>query len=56
MISHGLMKEEVDVLQGRIGKSIFMRHYFSPAIKNLKDRILLAINKMYNELELKVFN
>ena len=43
MIHHGLIREEVDLLQGRIGKSIFMRHYFSPAIKNLKERALNAI-------------
>jgi intergrase/recombinase len=26
MVHHGLIKEEVDLLQGRVGKSIFMRH------------------------------
>jgi len=33
-------------LQGRVGKSIFMRHYFSPNIKDLRDRVLKAVNEM----------
>jgi hypothetical protein len=27
-----------------------MKHYFSPAIKELKDRVLKAVDKMMNEL------
>lgn len=34
MVWNGLIREEVDLLQGRFGKSIFVRHYFSPAIEN----------------------
>jgi len=50
MVHHGLIKEEADLLQGRIGKSIFMRHYFSPAIKELRDRVLNAVNEMMKVL------
>jgi intergrase/recombinase len=46
MVRHGLIREEADLLQGRIGISIFMRHYFSPAIKDLKERTLKAIAEM----------
>lgn len=40
MIRHGLIKEEIDLLQGRIPPSIFIRHYWSPSFSELKDRIL----------------
>jgi len=52
MVRHGLIKEEVDLLQGRIGKSIFVRHYWSPAIKELKQRVFKALK----ELELNVLS
>lgn len=50
MVYHGLMREEVDFLQGRVGKSIFMRHYFSSAIKDLRDRTLKAIDEMISAI------
>jgi hypothetical protein len=43
MVRHGLIKEEVDLLQGRIPASIFIRHYWSPSFSELKDRTLKAI-------------
>jgi intergrase/recombinase len=46
MLNHGLLKEEIDLIQGRIGKSIFMKQYFSPAIKDLKDRTLNAVQTL----------
>ena len=46
MVHNGLIREEVDILQGRVGKSIFMRHYFSPNIKDLRDRVHTAVRKM----------
>jgi len=49
MIHHGLIREEVDLLQGRVGRSIFMRHYFSPAINDLKDRVLRACSELEGE-------
>ena len=39
MLNHELMKEEVDLLQGRVGKSIFVRHYWSPAITELRESV-----------------
>ena len=50
MIHHGLLKEEVDLLQGRVGRSIFMRHYFSPAIKDLKERTLRAAEEILKKI------
>jgi len=46
MVHNGLIREEVDILQGRVGKSIFMRHYFSPNIKELRDKVLKAVDAM----------
>ena len=46
MVQNGLIREEVDLLQGRVGKSVFMHHYFSPNIKDLRDRVLRATDKM----------
>ena len=46
MVHNGLIREEVDLLQGRVGKSIFMRHYFSPNIKELRDKVLKAVDAM----------
>ena len=46
MVHHNVIREEVDLLQGRIGKGVFMRHYFSPAIKDLRDRVLKAISEI----------
>jgi hypothetical protein len=46
MIKHGLVAQEVDLLCGRIPPSIFVRHYFSPAIKELGDRTLKALGEL----------
>jgi hypothetical protein len=43
MVRHNLIKEEVDLLQGRIPPSIFLRHYWSPSFKELGDRTRSAI-------------
>jgi len=46
----GLIKEEVDLLQGRITKSIFVRHYWSPAIKELRQRVFNALRELEDTL------
>ncbi len=46
MVRHGLIKEEVDLLQGRISKSIFVRHYWSPAISELRQRVFKALKEL----------
>jgi len=46
MLRHGLVREEVDLLCGRIPPSIFVRHYFSPAISELRNRVLKALEEI----------
>jgi len=50
MVRHGLIREEVDLLQGRITKSIFVRHYWSPAIKELRQRVFNALGELEDTL------
>ena len=50
MVQHGLMQQEVDILQGRIGRSMFMKHYFSPDINSLRERTLQAVNQMLSQI------
>jgi len=33
---HGIEQEIIDLLQGRISKSIFMRHYYRPDLDSLE--------------------
>ena len=46
MIRHGLIREEQDLLCDRISASIFIRHYWSPSFKELRDRTLKAIEQL----------
>jgi len=50
MVRHGLIREEVDLLQGRIPPSIFIRHYWSPSFKEMRDRTLKAISLLKQSL------
>jgi len=50
LLDHGLKREEVDPLQGRVGKSIFVRHYWSPALLELRDRVFRALEQLRAEL------
>jgi len=50
MLDHGLIKEEVDLLQGRVGKSLFVRHYWSPAMTELRDRVFQALELLEPKL------
>jgi intergrase/recombinase len=36
----GLLSEQIDLIEGRIGKTIFLMHYFKENPKALSDRIL----------------
>jgi intergrase/recombinase len=46
MVRHGLIREEVDLLQGRISSDVFVRHYWSPSFTELRDRTLKALNEL----------
>jgi intergrase/recombinase len=50
MVHNGLIREEVDLLQGRIGRSLFMKHYFTPDIERLRDKTLKAVDKMATQV------
>jgi intergrase/recombinase len=43
MVRHALIREEVDLLCGRIPPSIFMRHFWSPSFRELRDRTQRAV-------------
>jgi hypothetical protein len=40
---HNVTKEEINLLQGRIPSEIFIRHYWSPKLKELGCRIFKAL-------------
>jgi len=44
LLNHGLLEQEVNLLQGRIPVSIFIRHYWSPRLKELGNRIFTALS------------
>jgi intergrase/recombinase len=46
MLHHGLLEQEVNLLQGRIPPSIFVKHYWSPRLSDLRDRVLKALNEL----------
>ncbi|MEJ5326969.1 MAG: integrase [Candidatus Bathyarchaeia archaeon] len=48
MVQHGLIREEVDLLQGRIPPSLFVRSYWTPSLKELRDRTLKNITRLSN--------
>jgi len=50
MVHNGLIRAEVDLLQGRIGRSLFMKHYFTPDIEKLRDKTLKALDKMVGQV------
>jgi intergrase/recombinase len=41
----GIESEIVDLLQGRVPRSMFARHYFRPSA-DYKDRVLQALEKL----------
>ena len=51
MVKHGLLREEADLLQGRVNRSVFMRHYFTPSLKELKHRAISAVTKLLAYLD-----
>jgi intergrase/recombinase len=46
MVKHGLASEEVDLLQGRVSKSVFARHYLKENPAELRDRCLEAVRQL----------
>jgi hypothetical protein len=50
MRQYGLLSEEIDLVQGRIGKSIFLAHYFKADPLPLSDKILQLLPKLEESL------
>jgi intergrase/recombinase len=48
----GIESEIVDLLQGRIPKTVFARHYFTPSI-DYRDRVIRALSKLRQQIELQ---
>jgi len=50
MIRHGLIREEIDILQGRIPQSMFIRNYWSPSLRELGQKVLNALTQLEMEV------
>ena len=50
LLQHGILEAEINLLQGRIPPSIFVKHYWSPKLTELRDRIFEALNKLEQQL------
>ena len=46
LLSHGVLEAEINLLQGRIPVDIFIRHYWSPKLKELGIRIFQALQNI----------
>jgi intergrase/recombinase len=46
----GLLSEQIDLVQGRVGKSIFLQHYFKQDAKSLSRQILQLLPKLEESL------
>jgi intergrase/recombinase len=54
MVKHGLVSEEVDLLQGRVSKSVFVRHYLKENPTELRGRTLETLRKLERLVSLYV--
>lgn len=50
MREQGLLSEQIDLIQGRVGKSIFLHHYFKQDAKLLCNRIRGLLPKLEESL------
>ena len=51
LLNHGILEAEINLCQGRIPVDIFIRHYWSPKLRELCDRVLSATAKMEMPIE-----
>jgi intergrase/recombinase len=47
--TNGIEQELIDLLQGRIPKSVFVRHYYRPDLQRF-DKIRPLLDNLYNQL------
>ena len=50
LLHHGILEQEVNLLQGRIPPSIFIKHYWSPKLSELRDRIFNVLVDLEKKL------
>jgi len=50
LLSHGILEAEINLCQGRIPVDIFIRHYWSPKLKELGYRIFKALETIESSL------
>jgi intergrase/recombinase len=50
LVKNGLISEAVNLLQGRVSKSVFARHYLKENIGEFKSRVLDGNNKLEETL------
>ncbi|MDH5481684.1 MAG: integrase [Candidatus Bathyarchaeota archaeon] len=50
LLQHGILEPEINLLQGRIPPSIFIKHYWSPKLSELRDRILKALSNLQQSI------
>jgi intergrase/recombinase len=46
LLSRGILEAEINLCQGRIPPSIFIKHYWSPKLSELRDRIFKALKDL----------
>jgi intergrase/recombinase len=46
----GIESEIVDFLQGRVPKTVFARHYFTPSL-GYRDKVIRALAKLKQQIE-----
>ena len=50
LLRETLPREVIVLLQGRINQSVFLRYYYKPFLKDIRDRILKGIQPLQKEL------
>jgi len=51
LLQHGILEPEINLLQGRIPPSIFIKHYWSPKLSELRDRIFKALTELEQTID-----
>jgi intergrase/recombinase len=46
LLQHGILEAEINLCQGRMPPSIFIKHYWSPKLSELRDRIFKALAEL----------
>jgi intergrase/recombinase len=52
LLQHGILEAEINLCQGRISPSIFIKHYWSPKLSELRDRIFKALKSLEQSISI----